>query len=233
MCAVGILAPQAFLVADFLSTLGGLSLIGITDYMFNNENSLLLRGLSLYHGWVPFLLVYLVWTFGFDQRALPAWAILLGSAAGVLLLHAAPKSTSRADARQYQLRMGSERLCCSELGFARRLAHRIDTSFFSSWVRVSTPLRRPLPERRSFGRLLIAIAFPPKINRVCGCSAIEAGGTVAATCRVERAIYFLPLDEATAADLPGVDVRLPFPQQKTGANGTSRPRIWISSGSRS
>ena len=76
MCAVGISAPQALLVADFLSTLGGLSLIGITDYMFNNENSLFLRGLSLYHGWVPFLLVYLVWTFGFDQRALPAWAIL-------------------------------------------------------------------------------------------------------------------------------------------------------------
>ena len=92
---------------------------------------------------------------------------------------------------------------------------------------------RPLPERRSFGRLLIAIAFPPKINRVCGCSAIEAGGTVAATCRVERAIYFLPLDEATAADLPGVGVRLPFPQQKTGANGTSRLRIWICSGPQS
>ena len=75
------MALQALLVADFLSTLGGLSLIGITDYMFNNENSLLLLGLSLYHGWVPFLLVYLVWTFGFDQRALPAgpfsWVVLL------------------------------------------------------------------------------------------------------------------------------------------------------------
>ena len=76
MCAVGILAPQALWVADFLSTLGGLSLIGITDYMFNNENSFFLRGLSLYHRWVPFLLVYLVWAFGFDQRALPAWAIV-------------------------------------------------------------------------------------------------------------------------------------------------------------
>ena len=42
----------------------------------------------------------------------------LGSAAGVLLLPAAPKSASRADARQYQLRMGSERLCCSELGYS-------------------------------------------------------------------------------------------------------------------
>ena len=113
-------------------------MIGITDYMFNNENSLLLRGLLLYHGWVPFLLVYLVWTFGFDQRALPAWAILLGSAAGVLLLHAAPESASRADARQYQLRMGSERLCCSELGFARRLAHRIDDRIALAAVRADS-----------------------------------------------------------------------------------------------
>ena len=69
MCAVGILAPQALWVADFLSTLGGLSLIGMTAYMFNNEDSLFLRGLSLYHGWVPFLLGYLVWALGFDQRA--------------------------------------------------------------------------------------------------------------------------------------------------------------------
>ena len=48
----------------------------MTDYMFNNENSLFLRGLSLFHGWVPFLLIYLVWAFGFDQRALLAWVIL-------------------------------------------------------------------------------------------------------------------------------------------------------------
>ena len=82
MCAVGILAPQVLWVADFLSNLVGLSLIGITDYMFNHENSLFLRGLSLYHGWLPFLLVYLVWALGFDRRALPAWALL----AWVLLL---------------------------------------------------------------------------------------------------------------------------------------------------
>ena len=82
MCAVGILASQVLWVADFLSNLVGLSLIGITDYMFNHENSLFLRGLSLYHGWLPFLLVYLVWALGFDRRALPAWALL----AWVLLL---------------------------------------------------------------------------------------------------------------------------------------------------
>ena len=33
----------------------------MTDYMFKHENSRFLRGLSLFHGWLPFLLVYLVW----------------------------------------------------------------------------------------------------------------------------------------------------------------------------
>jgi hypothetical protein len=76
MCAVGTLAPQALWAADFFSHFFGLTLIGITDYMFNHENSFFLRGLSLYHGVLPFLLVYLVWSLGFDQRALPAWVVL-------------------------------------------------------------------------------------------------------------------------------------------------------------
>ena len=76
MCAVGMLAMGPLWVADFLSALVGFTLIGVTTYMFNQENSLLLRGLSLYHGWLPFLLVYLVWAFGYDGRALLAWIIL-------------------------------------------------------------------------------------------------------------------------------------------------------------
>ena len=76
MCAVGTLASQALWVADFLASLVGLSLIGITNYMFNYENSLFLRGLSLYHGLLPFLLVYLVSALGYDRRALPAWTLL-------------------------------------------------------------------------------------------------------------------------------------------------------------
>ena len=68
MCAVGILAPQAVWVADFVSNIVGSSLIGMTDYMFNHENSLFLRGLSLYHGLLPFLLLYLVWALGFHRR---------------------------------------------------------------------------------------------------------------------------------------------------------------------
>ena len=54
----------------------------MTDYMFKHENSLFLRGLSLFHGWLPFLLAYLVWQLGYDRRGFPAWTVL----AWVLLL---------------------------------------------------------------------------------------------------------------------------------------------------
>ena len=41
--------------------------------MFEGHRSLFLRGLSLFHAWLPFLLGYLVWRLGYDRRALPAW----------------------------------------------------------------------------------------------------------------------------------------------------------------
>ncbi len=76
MCAVGILLPQTLWVIDFVSNLLGWPLTGMTDYMFKHENSLFLRGLSLFHGWIPFLLLYLTWTLGYDRRGFPAWTVL-------------------------------------------------------------------------------------------------------------------------------------------------------------
>ncbi len=76
MCAVGILAPQTLWVIDFLLNLVGVHLTGMTDYMFAADHSLFLRGLSLFHGWLPFLLVLLVWKLGYDRRALAAWTVL-------------------------------------------------------------------------------------------------------------------------------------------------------------
>jgi hypothetical protein len=76
MCAVGILASQTLWVIDFLSNFVGLPLTGMTDYMFMADHSLFLRGLSLFHGWLPFLLVFLVWRLGYDRRALAAWTAL-------------------------------------------------------------------------------------------------------------------------------------------------------------
>ncbi len=76
MCAVGILAPQALWVADFLGNLAGFPLTGMTDYMFNAKSPLFLRSLSGFHGWLPFLLAYLVWRLGYERRALAAWSAL-------------------------------------------------------------------------------------------------------------------------------------------------------------
>jgi len=76
MSAVGIIVPQMVWVVDFVGTAFGYPVVGMTAYMFKSENSLFLRLLSLFHGWLPFLLIYLVWKLGYDRRALVAWTVL-------------------------------------------------------------------------------------------------------------------------------------------------------------
>jgi hypothetical protein len=71
---VGILIPQMLWCLDFGAELLGLHLVGMTSYMFDAERSLFLRGLSLFHGWLPFLLLFLVTRMGYDRRAFPSWA---------------------------------------------------------------------------------------------------------------------------------------------------------------
>jgi hypothetical protein len=79
MCAVGILIPQLFWVLDFVLHIFGLHFTGMTGYMFQADHSLFLRFLSLFHGWLPFLLIYLVRKLGYKRRALPAWTLLAWS----------------------------------------------------------------------------------------------------------------------------------------------------------
>lgn len=74
--AVGILLPQALWCLDFLVNVCGGKLTGMTDYMFDGNRSLFLRGLSLFHGWLPFLVYYLVRKLGYDRRALAVWSAL-------------------------------------------------------------------------------------------------------------------------------------------------------------
>ncbi len=76
MAAVGILAPQMLWIADFAAHFMGMSVTGMTDYMFDERKSLFLRGLSLFHGWLPLLLVWLVVRLGYDARALRLWSAL-------------------------------------------------------------------------------------------------------------------------------------------------------------
>ncbi|ULQ46085.1 hypothetical protein JN531_013370 [Flagellatimonas centrodinii] len=82
IAAVGILVAQAFWLLDFSAHLLGRRLTGMTDYMFDSRQSRFLRGLSLFHGWLPLLLLALVLRMGYDPRALPLWIAI----ATVLLL---------------------------------------------------------------------------------------------------------------------------------------------------
>ena len=83
MCAVGILLPQGLWLVDFGSQLLGFRLLGLTSYMFDDQLPLFTRGLSLFHGWLPLLLVWLLRRVGYDRRALWAWTAL---AAGLVLV---------------------------------------------------------------------------------------------------------------------------------------------------
>lgn len=70
MGAVGIALPQLLWAIDFFVRLftGG-HIINLTEYMFDPAQPLFVRGLSLFHGWLPFLLLWMVWRLGYDRRA--------------------------------------------------------------------------------------------------------------------------------------------------------------------
>ncbi|HVU15897.1 MAG TPA: hypothetical protein VHD32_03180 [Candidatus Didemnitutus sp.] len=74
--SVGILLPQLLWCVDFLFGLAGGHLTGMTDYMFDPHRSLFLRGLSLFHGWLPLLLLLLVRRVGYDRRAFRGWTLI-------------------------------------------------------------------------------------------------------------------------------------------------------------
>ena len=76
MPLVGILLPQLLWCADFLGGLVGRPITGMTAYMFNPSLTLFTRGLSFFHFWLPFLLLWIVWRLGYDRRAFPAWTVL-------------------------------------------------------------------------------------------------------------------------------------------------------------
>ena len=71
--AVGILLPQALWMLDFLGGIVGLPLTGMTAYMFNDDLPIFTRFLSLFHFWLPLLLVYLIWRHGYDRRGAMLW----------------------------------------------------------------------------------------------------------------------------------------------------------------
>jgi hypothetical protein len=81
--AVGILLPQTLWCTDFIAHLLGWKMTGMTDYMFDANRSRFLRSLSLFHGWLPLLVFYLVRKLGYDRRALLGWTMI---SAGLCLI---------------------------------------------------------------------------------------------------------------------------------------------------
>jgi hypothetical protein len=98
MCAVGILLPQCLWLVDFGVNLLGFHFLNLTGYMFDPHLSLFTRGLSLFHGWLPLLLVWLLFRLGYDKRALPAWTVLAAALGLVCYFFTPPAGAHLADA---------------------------------------------------------------------------------------------------------------------------------------
>lgn len=73
--AVGLL-EVAWIVDFFVRLIGGVSIIGLSSYMFEPKISLFIRGLSLFHIALPILLLWMVYRLGYDSRAIGAQTLL-------------------------------------------------------------------------------------------------------------------------------------------------------------
>jgi hypothetical protein len=70
MQAVAVVVPEGFWILEFVLRLTtGTRLVGLTDYMFDQSISRFVRALSLFHLWLPCVLVWAVWRLGYDRRA--------------------------------------------------------------------------------------------------------------------------------------------------------------------
>jgi hypothetical protein len=98
MPAVGILAPQVLWLVDYAANFAGVPLTGMTDYMFDETKPVLLRGLSLFHGWLPLLLIYAVYKLGYDKRGFAAWTALAWAVMAVSFFFLPAPSPETADA---------------------------------------------------------------------------------------------------------------------------------------
>jgi hypothetical protein len=77
MLAVGTLLPEVFWNAGFLGRLiTGKRLAGLTDYMFDAQKPRYLRALSLFHVFLPVLLLWMIARLGYSPKALIAQTVL-------------------------------------------------------------------------------------------------------------------------------------------------------------
>lgn len=80
--AIGVLLPEVLWnLGYWMQLVTGKRISGLTDYMFDAEQPLYLRALSLFHVILPILLLWLVFELGYDKRAWMAqtalaWVVL-------------------------------------------------------------------------------------------------------------------------------------------------------------
>ena len=74
MMAIGLLPFEILWCVDVLS---GARLFGATAYMFEPDRPLYLKALSLFHFFLPVIMVFLLRRLGYDRRALVAQTVLI------------------------------------------------------------------------------------------------------------------------------------------------------------
>jgi hypothetical protein len=83
MMAIAVALPEVVWNLSFFSRLiFGVNLGGLAGYMFDPQRPILIRGLSLFHIFLPIVLIWLVHRLGYDRRAMRAqiffgWLILM------------------------------------------------------------------------------------------------------------------------------------------------------------
>jgi hypothetical protein len=78
--AVAVLLPEILWNVDFVARLAlRRRITGLTDYMFEPERPRVLRALSLFHVPLPLVLLWMVWTYGYDARAGLSGALVLAA----------------------------------------------------------------------------------------------------------------------------------------------------------
>lgn len=73
MSAVGVLPLEVVWTVDFFL----LGRLGLTSYMFDPKYPLWLRAISLFHLALPPTILWMLWKFGYDERAYPAQLAVL------------------------------------------------------------------------------------------------------------------------------------------------------------
>jgi hypothetical protein len=76
MVTLAVVLPELAWNLDFFGRLlTGRNLLGLARYMFESDTSLLLRGLSLFHVFLPVLLLWMLVQVGYDSRAFVAQTV--------------------------------------------------------------------------------------------------------------------------------------------------------------